>query len=145
MNLYSTRFGSVIVEDADVLMFVDGLIGMEDCRDWVLLADAQNSALAWMQSVDRPEIALAVVSPRRFVPQYQVRVSRRDLDPLQLNDPSDAQVLVIVSSSSGSLAVNLKAPLVIHLQQRLGRQIVARDDHAVQHRLPIAAPLRKTA
>ena len=76
-----------------------------------------------------------MVSPRRFVPDYQVRVARRDIEPLGLENPNDAQVLVIVSHVGGSLALNLKAPLVIHLAERLGRQIVARDDHAVQHRL----------
>jgi len=144
MNISTTRFGSISIQDDDVLLFVDGLIGMEECRRWVLLADAQNAALGWMQSVDRPDVALAVVSPRRFVPDYRVRVSRRDLQPLELDEPNQAQVLVIVSETGGTLAVNLKAPLVIHLEQRLGRQIVARDDHAVQHHLSPATRLRKT-
>lgn len=144
MNITTTRFGSLSVEPTDVLTFVDGLIGMEECRRWVLLADAQNSALGWLQSLDRPEVALAVVSPRRFVPDYQVRVARRDIQPLGLTDPSDAQVLAVISQAAGSLAVNLKAPLVIHPAERLGRQIVARDDHAVRHPLP-GTPLRKSA
>ena len=144
MNITTTRFGSLTVDEADVLTFVDGLIGMEECRRWVLLADAQNSALGWLQSLDRPEVALAVVSPRRFVADYQVRVARRDIQPLGLADPNDAQILTIISNTGGSLALNLKAPLVIHLAERLGRQIVARDDHAVQHRLPGTA-LRKSA
>jgi len=120
------------------------LIGMEDCRRWVLLGDAENSALAWLQSVDRAEVALGVVSPRRFVPEYQVRVAKREIAPLGLEDPSEAQVLVIVSHANGSLVLNLKAPLVIHLSAQLGRQIVARDDHAVQHRLE-GTGRRKTA
>jgi flagellar assembly factor FliW len=144
MKINTTRFGSVTIEDSDVLTFVDGLIGMEECRRWVLLADAQNSALGWLQSLDRAEVALAVVSPRRFVPDYQCRVARRDIQSLGLEEPNDAQVLTIVSQAGNSLAVNLKAPLVIHLAERLGRQIVARDDHAVQHVLPGTA-LRKTA
>src|SRR3954447_6053102 len=135
MNISTTRFGNLMIEEADVLTFVDGLIGMEDCRRWVLLGDAENSALAWLQSVDRAEVALGVVSPRRFVPDYQVRVAKREIAPLELENPADAQVLVIVSHANGSLVLNLKAPLVMHLSARLGRQIVARDDHAVQHRL----------
>jgi flagellar assembly factor FliW len=145
MNISTTRFGNLTVRDEDVLTFVDGLIGMEDCRRWVLLADAQNGALGWLQSLDRPEIALAVVSPRRFVPDYRVRVARRDVQPLGLVDPGSAQVLVIISHSDGMLALNLKAPLVIHLAERLGRQIVARDDHAVQYQVGRSWPLRKTA
>jgi flagellar assembly factor FliW len=139
MKVSTTRFGSVTIEDADVLTFVDGLIGMEDCRRWVLLADAQNSALGWLQSLDRPEVALGVVSPRRFVADYQIRVARREIQPLGLDDPNKAQVLVIVSKTAGSLSLNLKAPLVVNVAERLGRQIVARDDHAVQHRLTGAA------
>lgn len=144
MNVSTTRFGSVTVEDGDVLTFVDGLIGMEDCRRWVLLADAQNSALGWLQSLDRPEVALGVVSPRRFVPNYQVRVARREIQSLRLPDAGAAQVLSIVNYSDGCLSLNLKAPLVVHIAERLGRQIVARDDHAVQHRLS-APVLRKIA
>ena len=144
MNISTTRFGGVTIDETDVLTFVDGLIGMEECRRWVLLADAQNSALAWLQSVDRPEVALAVVSPRRFVADYRVRVARRDIQPLELDQPNDAQVLVIVSHSEGGLALNLKAPLVIHLDERLGRQVLARDDHALQHWLPGTTKLRMT-
>src|SRR3954464_10743151 len=128
MKISTSRFGNVTIQDADVLTFVDGLIGMEDCRRWVLLADAQNSALGWLQSLDRPEVALGVVSPRRFVADYQVRVAKREIAPLGLENPNDAQVLVIISNVGAALALNLKAPLVIHLAGRIGRQIVARDD-----------------
>ncbi len=144
MNISTTRFGNLSIEEADVLTFVDGLIGMEDCRRWVLLGDSENPALGWLQSLERPEVALGVVSPRRFVTDYQVRVAKREIAPLGLDNPNDAQVLVIISNVAGSLALNLKAPLVIHLAERLGRQIVSRDDHAVQHRLQATAR-RKTA
>lgn len=145
MDVTTTHFGVVSIDEGDVLTFDQGLIGMEECRRWVLLADSQNTALGWLQSLDRPQVALAVVSPRRFVPDYRVRVSRRDINPLGLDSPSDAQVLVIVNEASGSLTLNLKAPLVIHLELRLGRQVIAKDDHAIQHLLPGASPLRKSA
>jgi flagellar assembly factor FliW len=142
MKISTTRFGSLSIETVDVLTFVDGLIGMEDCRRWVLLADAQNSALGWLQSLEHPEVALGVVSPRRFVADYQVRVARREILPLGLNDPHNAQILTIVSHKNGTLTLNLKAPLVINVAGRLGRQIVARDDHAVQYHLNTAARLK---
>jgi flagellar assembly factor FliW len=144
MNISTTRFGRLEIDEADVLTFVDGLIGMEECRRWVLLGDAQNDALGWLQSLDRAEVAVAVVSPRRFVPGYQVRVARRDIQPLGIRDSKDAQVLVIISYANGALGLNLKAPLVVHLEARLGRQIVARDDHPVQYVVHRAAS-RKSA
>ena len=57
----------------DLLKFQSGLPGLEQCREWALLAD-ENDALGWLQSTTRDDVAIAVVSPRRFVPQYQVRI-----------------------------------------------------------------------
>jgi flagellar assembly factor FliW len=145
MDIATTRFGAVTIDEHDVLTFVDGLIGMESHCRWALLADAHNSALGWLQSLDRPDVALAVVSPRRFVADYRVRVARRDVQPLGLTSTEEAQVLVIVNQLGEGLVLNLKAPLVVHVANRLGRQIVAKDDHPVQHPLPGLPPLRRTA
>src|SRR6185436_20161866 len=110
-------------------------LGLEDCHRWVLLADGDNEALAWLQSTSRPEVALAVVHPKRFVPQYQLRVGRRDLEPLSLTTLADAEVLAIVSSHQDDLTLNLKAPLVINVSRRLGRQVTTESDATVQHSL----------
>ena len=58
------------------------MLGLGDCLRWVLLADSQGDSLGWLQSVDHPSLALAVVSPRRFVPGYEVRLARNELQPL---------------------------------------------------------------
>jgi flagellar assembly factor FliW len=143
MDISTTRFGTVAIEQQDILTFADGLIGMEDCCQWALLADATNDALGWLQSLDRPEVALAVVSPRRFVPEYSVRIARRDIEPLGIASADEAQVLVILNDAAGQLVLNLKAPLVLNFQQHCGRQIVAKDDHAVQHPVESASRLRR--
>jgi len=143
MEIQTTRFGSVGIEAEDILTFPGGFLGLEDCRHWVLLADAQNDALGWLQSTARAEIALAVVSPRRFVPEYQVRVSRSELAPLALGSVKDAKVLVVVSKNERSITLNLKAPLVINLEQRLGRQVVTNGDNSVQYELSETQPVLK--
>src|SRR5690606_2321003 len=99
MKLDTTRFGLVTIEPDDLIDFPAGLMGIEACRHWVLLADAENEALGWLQSTSRPEVAFAVVSPRRFVPDYQVRVSRGELSPLKLTEVREAQVLAIVGKN----------------------------------------------
>jgi flagellar assembly factor FliW len=146
MDIHTTRFGTLRVETDDLIQFPRGLLGLEECRQWVLLADAQNNAVGWLQSGDQPHVALAIVSPRRFVPDYQIRVARRDLKPLDLEQITDAHVLVVVGGSQRSLTLNLKAPLVINLEKRLGCQVVVKDSHPLQYEVPChAEPLRKTA
>jgi flagellar assembly factor FliW len=143
MKLVTTRFGTLELEAEDILRFPEGLIGLEDCRQWALLADAQNDALAWMQSADRADVALPVVSPRRFLPNYRIRVARHELAPLRLPKTSDAEVLVIVSRAEGSLTLNLKAPIVINLRRRLGRQVITNGESPVRHLLGSSLPAWK--
>lgn len=133
MNVLTTRFGRVEMRAEDVLLFPNGLLGMEDSRHWVLLADAQNDALGWLQSLTRAEVAFAVVSPRRFVPDYQLRVSRGELLPLALDDVSQAQVLAIVGKNERGITLNLRAPVVINEERRIGRQMIANNDLPVQY------------
>lgn len=143
MYVRTTRFGRLALDNEDVLQFPTGLIGLEDCQRWVLLADAGNSALGWLQSTTRPDVALAVVSPRRFVSGFQFRAYRSALAPLGLSDVRRAQVLVIASKHDAGITLNLKAPIVLNLERRTGMQLVANDDHPVQFALaPADAPRR---
>jgi flagellar assembly factor FliW len=146
MRVNTTRFGRLEVQADDVLLFSNGVLGLEDCRHWVLLADAENEALGWLQCVSRPEIALAVVSPRRFVADYQLRVARCEINPLELDDLEHAQVLLIVGKNQYGATLNLKAPLVINIDRRLGRQVIANGEQPVQYQLTDGtSALRKSA
>jgi len=146
MRITTTRFGAVEYDAEDVIRFPEGLLGLEDCREWILLADAENEALAWMQSVDHAEIALAVVSPRRFVPGYRMRVARRELDPLQFDSLTSAEVLIVVGKTERSVTLNLKAPLVMNLERRLGRQVITNGEMPVQYELAPETPaIKKSA
>lgn len=146
MEVPTTRFGRIHIGREDVIRFPEGLPGLRDCRDFVLLADGRNSGLAWLQSVARPEVALPVVSPRRYVPRYQPRVARRELEGLELGDLRAVRVLSIVGKSPRTVAINLKAPLVINLERRLGRQVIANGPLPIQYEIPTAAfPCRRIA
>ena len=145
MEITTPRFGTLEVSPADILLFEHGLIGLRQCCRWVVLADAQNPALGWLQSVDQPEVALGVVSPRRFVADYQLRVARQDIAPLNLATTRDAQVVVIVSRHAEGLALNLRAPLVINVEARRGRQVIAKDPLPVRLLLPAQGELRRSA
>ncbi len=145
MQINTTRFGRLDVDPKDRLQFPLGVLGLEDCREWILLADAENDALGWLQAINRREVALAVASPRRFVVDYQVRALRSEVQILELSDPRQAQVLVIVGKNQRGVTLNLKAPLVINLERRLGRQVISNSDYPIQFELTTARRLLKTA
>lgn len=135
----TSRFGTVSISNSDLLHFPQGLVGFEDCRRWVLLGDSGNPAVGWLQSTDEKELALAVISPRRFVPDYRFHVNRHQLETIELEDLDRAFVLVVVAKTDSELTANLKAPVIINLDRRLGCQCVVADDHPMQHPLRTAA------
>lgn len=146
MQIATTRFGSLKIEDSDIISFPQGIVGFEMRRRWVLLADAVNEAVGWLQCLDQAELALAVVSPRRFVPDYRVRLVKSELAPLQLEDSHRAYVLTVVNKNQTHLTINLKAPLIINLNARLGRQVITSDEQPLQKELVVLpVSFRKSA
>jgi flagellar assembly factor FliW len=144
MDVFTTRFGVLSVQPQDEIVFEQGLIGLEDCRRWVVLTDSNNPALGWLQNLEQSHIAIGVVSPRRFVPDYKLRVDRADLRTLGLTTIRDAEVVVIASRrtetdprQSRGLTINLRAPLVINVEKRLGCQVISKDEHPVQYPLDL--------
>jgi flagellar assembly factor FliW len=133
--ILTSRFGRLEIESLDVICFPAGLLGLDGCLHWVLLADADNDAVGWLQATTQADVALAVVSPRRFVPDYQVRVNRSELEPLGLDLKNKVSVLAIVSSNEHQLTLNLKAPLIIHRERRLGRQVIVNGEEPLQYEL----------
>ena len=161
MDVFTTRFGLLSVQSQDEILFENGLIGLEDCRRWVVLTDSANPALGWLQNLEQGHIAVGVVSPRRFVPDYQLRVDRAHLRTLGLVTIRDAEVVVIASrqpevldsrlrahdgQSPTGITLNLRAPLVINVEKRLGCQVIATDEHPGQYPLYLQnMKLRRTA
>lgn len=146
MRISTTRFGAIDVDVDDLLHFPHGVMGFENCRQWVLLADPSNSAVGWLQSADRPETALAVVSPRRFRPDYRIRLNQERLSPLVMAEQDRLYVLCVVSKQAGACVMNLRAPILMNLDRRLGYQMVTTDEQPLQAELTNPpAQLRKSA
>jgi flagellar assembly factor FliW len=146
MRIDTTRFGSVDIDPEDILLFPQGMMGFEEQRHWVLLTDDYNQALGWLQSVTRPDIAMPVVSPRRFTQTYKVQLKSGQLQPLELADDHQAFVLAVINRENGQITANLRAPVIINLDRRLGRQVVTTDEQPLRYVLGTAVPaLRKSA
>ena len=133
VKIETTRFGTVEIEKQDILDFESGLIGFGDSRKWVILADTANPAVAWLQSLVDPSLAMAVVSPRRFIPNYQFRLTPSELEPIHLTNVDQAFVLCVVRRNDNRLTMNLRAPVIINLDRKMGAQIMTSDDQPLQY------------
>ena len=138
MQIQSSRFGKMDINHSDMLLMPHGLIGFETCRHWVLLSTEGNEEVAWLQSVAQANVAIPVISPRRFAPNYRAHVNRRDLALLHLHTEDQLYVLSIVSKSGITLTANLKSPILLNASRHLAIQVVVTDEQ------PLAMPLGLT-
>jgi flagellar assembly factor FliW len=136
MRIDTQRFGTISLDQDQLFLFPAGLIGMEALRDWALLPDLENPSVAWLQSASRGDRALPLISPRAFFPDYRVQVTRRELNALHLKPGAEIYVLTTIASHGGKVSTNLRAPLVINLNRRLGCQVVTDNDQPIQKPLP---------
>lgn len=137
MQIQSSRFGTLDVHYSDMLFMPQGLIGFETCRHWVLLATEEHEDVAWLQSVALSDVAMPVISPRRYLPNYRLNVQRRDLDLLQIHPRDQVFVLTMVSRTGDHLTTNLKSPLVLNATRRVAIQVVATDEQPLAHPLAL--------
>jgi flagellar assembly factor FliW len=111
----------------EVLHFPEGLVGFENLHEYVLYRSEAYEPFAWLISVEDPEIAFAVADPEYFVrDSYVLTIGEPDRRLLDLKDQDPVEVYIIASPSSVDRGVtgNLKAPVVLNVRNRTGKQIL---------------------
>lgn len=127
MNVQTTRFGLVEVDDDRIISFPSGLLGFSSYKNYVLLQPDDDGVFFWLQSTDSPELAFVVTDPSLWVKDYQAPIRREQMEELGLQTLDEGQVFVIVNKRASSLTVNLQGPLVINSISRSAMQLVLAD------------------
>ncbi len=139
----TTRFGSITIPDTDVLELPEGLVGFNLYNRFTILKDPEQEPFLWLQSLDESDLAFVVVNPFLFFPGYEINVKRSDLASIGLEDIAGAEVLSIVTIPTNpmDLTANLRGPLVVNVNGKVGKQFVLIDDryhtkHFLLHDIP---------
>jgi flagellar assembly factor FliW len=135
VNIESTRFGSIEIQDDGVIEFPNGLIGLAGTR-YALVAKEEDSAFLWLHSIDDPSLALAVTNPFQFFPSYEVVLSDSEAARIGITSPDQADVFVTVRTAPEleNFRCNLRAPILVSAGR--GFQVINEAEDA-----PVRAPL----
>ena len=134
MLLETTRFGTIEVDPNAVITFTQPILGFLEFRRYVLLP-GPGAHLTWLQSTDSGELAFILIDPRSVMPEYQVELKPQELAELAVTDPAELSVytLVVVPHNPSQIRTNLRAPVLISLKHRLGKQtILERSTYPIQ-------------
>jgi len=140
IRLVGTRFGEIEVDESRAVAFPRGLIGFAEARRFALLEPRGRTSVAWLQSLDAPELAFPVMDGSSFGQGYPEPTPTQLAHDAGLATTGDVAVLVVVAARNRTgLVANLLAPLVIDLENRVGAQVVL-DYRRYSAAAPVGAP-----
>lgn len=149
MIIQTSRFGQLEVDEHRLIRFDEGILGFPNEHDYALVQTGPGSGFYWLQSVEVRDLAFVVCDPRLFVADYNAPAKLDDLKTIELGDPKNAQVFVIVNKVDGVLTGNFQGPLVINVLNRRAKQLVLSGKrYATRHplmRLSARTSMGKTA
>jgi len=126
VTIDSTRFGPIEVEEELMFEFPRGLPGFESLRKFVIV-ERDGQPFKWLQSAEEAHLAFLIADPHYFEPEYEADVPQGELNILNIRFPEDLAMAVIVNvppTQPEKMTVNLRAPLIFNIRERVGLQII---------------------
>lgn len=149
MEIQTTRFGRITVDDSRILSFNRGLLGFPSYTRYALIQTNDENYFFWLQCVDEPELAFVVTDPTIFFKDYQVPMKEELRQELSLEDSSQTQIFVICNKVGDWLTGNLLGPIVVNVANCQATQVVLTEKKWTTRqpllRLQVEAPLAKSA
>ena len=145
MTIETRLFGEITIADEKLIKFPEGIVGFPFLNRFALIHDADNedSPITWMQSMEEPRFAMPVIEPNAVIDTYNPMINDEYLAPVGDLKPEQTYSLVTITvpPEIEKMSVNLKAPIVINMENNKAVQIIVEDDYQVKH--PIYETLRK--
>ncbi|GIO67581.1 flagellar assembly protein FliW [Paenibacillus sp. JTLBN-2024] len=105
--------------------FSGSILGFEELDEFELEI-VKDTPFLYLRSLDNPEISFVTTSPFEWYNTYSIHLEEQLKTHLMIDDPEDVLVLSIVTirDSLSTSTINLLAPLIINLNERIGTQQV---------------------
>jgi flagellar assembly factor FliW len=149
MEIDTTRFGRMEVDDERIINLPRGLLGFPSHTRFALIQTSEENYFFWLQAVDEPALAFIVTDPSIFFKDYEVPIREETQVELDLNDLAASQVFVICNKVDEWLTGNLLGPIVVNAQNRQACQVVLTEKKWTTRqpllRLQTEVPLAKSA
>jgi len=113
MKKIMTRFGEVEYDPTNVIHFPEGLVGLDQLQDFLVMPNKKEGPLFWMQSIDDPDFAIVVTDPTSFFLDYHVHAAESERKKLEIGPEDEYFVISIVSiSPEKEITLNLAGPIL---------------------------------
>lgn len=140
MKVTTKHFGEVEVDENKIVTFEHGIFGFEDHKQFIFFNENEEAknGLSWMQSLDDSQLALPVINPLIWYPDYSPEVADEEVSQLGDLKEEDLQVfsVVVVREKIEEMTCNLQAPVVVNYKTNKGMQAISMGDtYSIRHNL----------
>ncbi len=133
---YPQKVANLLTETV-IFNFPDGIPAFENSKKFVLLLNPNIKPFVYLKSLDLDDLGFVCVDPFLVCKDYSVKVPAKDLSILGLKSPGSAFILsmVTVDKDPQKTTCNLLAPIVINMENYVGRQVILEENFPVRYRI----------
>ena len=133
---YLTRdFGEIEIEAGQVLSFPRPIYGFEEYRGYAVLHDPEmGEEIAWLQSLDEPDLCFVLISSRAVATPYAPQPPDEVEEAIGAGE-YECWLIAVIQEDISKSTINLKSPVFINWRTGLGAQVILEGDYPVRHPL----------
>lgn len=140
MKIATKHFGEVEIDESKIINFDKGIFGFNDEKQFVLLYEdeKETNGLCWMQSMMTEDLALPMVNPMFWFPDYSPEVADEQVAKIGELEENDLNVftVVVITENLETMTTNLKAPILVNIKTKKGMQVIVENkDYQIKHNL----------
>lgn len=136
MEILNSGLGKISFSSKGIYKFSKGIYGFPEQKKFILLRPKEIEPFLWLQSIEKPNLTLLLVTPFIFDPNYEPQLTKKELQDIKLTSLKIAEIYVIVTipPDMRQAQANLLAPLIINPEKKLGKQVVLKGrDYKIHH------------
>lgn len=139
MKITTAYMGEVEINPSEIIQFEHGLPGFEEEKEFVQLPLSDESAFHALQSVNTKDLSFIITTPYATVVDYSFELDESVIKALNIKSNNEVAVFVIVSlkDTLEASTVNLKAPIILNMENKKAKQIILQEDYAIRHHLAV--------
>lgn len=130
MNLETLNYGTVSYDEENIVVFEKPLLGFNNLKKFVLVEIEQNSMFNLLQSIEEKAVGFIVLSPFSVRQDYEIELDEATIKELEIESHEDVAIMTTVTLNevAEKTTTNLKAPIIINIKNKKGKQIILNND-----------------
>lgn len=139
MKIQTRKFGEIEIDENKTLSMPEGLPGFPGFERFALIEDPKTAPFCWLQSLEEPNLALAIMNPFLFKPDYKIDlkgfIGSRGWEGVETKDLLVYVVInILKGEKDNKITANLIGPILINVKNNETVQVVlTNSSYSHQH------------